>query len=629
MTEAERTRQARDILATTFGYRDFRGPQAEIIQQVAGGGDALVLMPTGGGKSLCYQIPALMRSGTGVVVSPLIALMHDQVEALRQLGVRAAFLNSSLDPQSQREVEDALRGGRLDLVYVAPERLLTGRFLSLLDDCDLALFAIDEAHCVSQWGHDFRPEYRQLDVLAQRFPQVPRIALTATADERTRNDIAERLGLGQARRFIASFDRPNIRYRVQPKQSGWRQLARFIDSHRSESGIVYAGTRKKVDRTAEWLAGHGVKALPYHAGMASAEREANQRRFVYEEGVVIVATIAFGMGIDKPDVRFVVHLDLPRSIESYYQETGRAGRDGESAEAWMTYGLGDVVNLSQMIAQSEAGDEYKRVEKQKLEALLAYAETTGCRRKLLLESLGEGWPQANCGACDNCLDPPETVDATELARKFLSCVYRSGQRFGAGHVIDILRGADTARIRDLRHDQLSTHGIGADLDTRQWRGVCRQLLADGLLTADAEGYSTLHLTAASGPLLKGERSFRIRQSALADRSERRVHSSSTRSRSVPASVPPDKLPLLTELKALRTRLAQQNELPAYMIFPDSALHAMLERMPSNPDEMLEVSGVGQVKLERYGQPFLEALNAGAGARNNESMAAGGNHEHNH
>ena len=628
MADPDPLQQARDILASTFGYRDFRGPQADIIRHLARGGDALVLMPTGGGKSLCYQIPALMRPGTGVVVSPLIALMHDQVEALRQLGVRAAFLNSSLDSGAQREVERELRNGLLDLVYVAPERLLTGRFLSLLDQCELALFAIDEAHCVSQWGHDFRPEYRQLDVLAQRFPSVPRIALTATADERTRGDIAERLELGSARRFIASFDRPNITYRVQPRQSGWRQLANFIDSHPAESGIVYAGTRKKVDRTAEWLADHGVKALPYHADMTAAERDANQRRFVYEEGVVMVATIAFGMGIDKPDVRFVVHLNLPRSIESYYQETGRAGRDGEPAEAWMTYGLGDVVNLSQMMAQSEAGDAHKRVEKQKLEALLAYAETTLCRRKLLLESLGEDWPAANCGACDNCLAPPQTVDATELARKFLSCVYRSGQRFGAGHVIDVLRGADTARIRKLHHDQLSTYGIGADLDTRQWRGVCRQLLADGLLAADAEGYSTLHLTAASAPLLKGEREFRIRKSALAGRTERRSRAASSGPRSAPAAVPTDKLPLLTELRALRTRLAQDSELPAYMIFPDSALHAMLERMPTTSEEMLEVSGVGQVKLERYGRQFLEVLNGGAAARNNDEVVAGGNVETN-
>lgn len=618
MLDAPGLTQAREILSSIFGYREFRGPQAEIIEHVAAGNDALVLMPTGGGKSLCYQIPALMRPGIGVIVSPLIALMHDQVESLRQLGVRASFLNSSLDPQSQRDVEHDLEHGALDLVYVAPERLLTGRFLSLLESSEVALFAIDEAHCVSQWGHDFRPDYRQLGVLAQRFPDVPRIALTATADERTRDDIAERLSLTNARRFIASFDRPNITYRVHSRQSGRRQLGDFIDSHRGESGIVYARTRNKVDSTAQWLVERGVNALPYHAGLATAERNANQRRFVYEEGVVIVATIAFGMGIDKPDVRFVAHLDLPRSIESYYQETGRAGRDGEPAEAWMIYGLGDVVNLSQMIAQSEAGDEYKRVEKQKLEALLAYAEATGCRRRLLLESLGEHRSDKTCGACDNCLDPPQTVDATEQARKFLSCVYRSGQRFGAGHVIDILRGADTARVRKLGHDQLSTYNIGTDLDNRQWRGVCRQLLAQGLLVADAEGYSTLHLTATSAPVLKGDKPFCMRKSALADRAERRGGTKRSARRPAPGAVPEEKQTLWQELRALRGKLAQELELPAYMIFPDSTLLGMLDSMPSTEEELLQVSGVGQVKMQRYGEAFLEVLNGAAQADQNVS-----------
>ncbi len=626
MDEAVSAGRARDILASTFGYREFRGPQARIIEHLAAGHDALVLMPTGGGKSLCYQIPALMRAGTGIVISPLIALMHDQVEALRQLGVRAAFLNSSLDPAAQREVERDLERGALDLLYVAPERLLTARFLAQLETCEPALFAIDEAHCVSQWGHDFRPDYRQLDVLARRFPGVPRIALTATADERTRDDIAERLSLLGAQRFIASFDRPNITYRVQPRQSGRRQLAEFIDKHRGESGIVYVRTRNKVDTTAEWLVSQGIDALPYHAGLSSGERSANQRRFVYEEGVVVVATIAFGMGIDKPDVRFVAHLDLPRSIESYYQETGRAGRDGEPAEAWMTYGLGDVVNLSQMIAQSEAGDEYKRVEKQKLEALLAYAETTACRRHLLLDALGETSAPPTCDGCDNCIEPPETVDATEHARKFLSCVYRSGQRFGAGHVIDILRGGDTARIRKLGHDQLSTYAIGADLDSRQWRGVCRQLLAQGLLMADAEGYSTLRLTAASAPLLKGETRFAMRKSALAGRPRGRGTGSATARSSAPSAVPAEKAPLWQTLKTLRAELAREHGLPAYMIFPDSTLHGMLEAMPATPEQMLEVSGVGEVKMARYGKAFLDALNGVAGPGHNEAIESGDHHE---
>ncbi|MGB8634019.1 MAG: DNA helicase RecQ [Rhodanobacteraceae bacterium] len=626
MDEAVSVARARDILATTFGYREFRGPQARIIEHLAAGHDALVLMPTGGGKSLCYQIPALMRPGTGIVISPLIALMHDQVEALRQLGVRAAFLNSSLDPGAQREVERDLESGALDLLYVAPERLLTGRFLAQLESCEPALFAIDEAHCVSQWGHDFRPDYRQLDVLARRFPEVPRIALTATADERTRDDIAERLSLAGAQRFIASFDRPNITYRVQPRQSGRRQLGEFIDNYRGESGIVYVRTRNKVDSTAEWLVSRSIDAVPYHAGLSASERSANQRRFVYEEGVVVVATIAFGMGIDKPDVRFVAHLDLPRSIESYYQETGRAGRDGEPAEAWMTYGLGDVVNLSQMIAQSEAGDAYKRVEKQKLEALLAYAETTACRRRLLLESLGETYAHPSCGQCDNCLHPPETVDATDHARKFLSCVYRSGQRFGAGHVIDILRGGDTARIRKLGHDQLSTYAIGTDLDSRQWRGVCRQLLAQGLLVADAEGFSTLHLTAASAPLLKGETRFNIRKSAVAGRPERRGSGKAAARSSAPTALPPEKEALWQTLRSLRAELARSHELPAYMIFPDSTLHGMLEAMPATPEQMLEVSGVGTVKMERYGKAFLDTLNGVARPGHNDPTEPGDRNE---
>ncbi|HEY6545559.1 MAG TPA: DNA helicase RecQ, partial [Dokdonella sp.] len=467
-------------LQTVFGYPAFRGEQEAIIEHVAGGGDALVLMPTGGGKSLCYQIPALMREGTAVVVSPLIALMQDQVDALRQLGVEAAFLNSSLDAAGQREVEQRLVAGALKLLYVAPERLLTERCLELLARVPVALFAIDEAHCVSQWGHDFRPEYRQLTLLHERFPTIPRIALTATADAPTRREIVERLALESARCFVASFDRPNIRYRVAEKDDARRQLREFLLGHAGASGIVYCLSRRKVEDVAEWLGEQGIAALPYHAGMDARERAANQQRFLREDGIVMVATIAFGMGIDKPDVRFVAHMDLPKSMEGYYQETGRAGRDGLPADAWLCYGLGDVVTLSQFIAKSEAGEERKRVERAKLDALLGFAETTACRRQRLLAYFGETLAQP-CGNCDNCLEPPGTWDASVVAQKALSCVYRTGQRFGVGHLVSVLRGEADERIRSLAHDALSTFGVGSDLDKTQWRGVFRQLVANGLL----------------------------------------------------------------------------------------------------------------------------------------------------
>ncbi|TLY53499.1 MAG: DNA helicase RecQ, partial [Gammaproteobacteria bacterium] len=498
------TLSALQLLNTVFGYPQFRGEQQAIIEQISGGGDALVLMPTGAGKSLCYQIPALLREGTAIVVSPLIALMQDQVEALRQFGVAAAFLNSSQDAQTQTRVEREFAAGKLKLLYVAPERLLTGRCLDLLARTQVSLFAIDEAHCVSQWGHDFRPEYRQLTVLHERFPAVPRIALTATADVPTRNEIIERLNLGEARVFVSSFDRANIHYRVVEKESARRQLEDFLTGHAGESGIVYCLSRKKVEDTAAALNERGIKALAYHAGMQSAERAANQQRFLLEDGIVMCATIAFGMGIDKPDVRFVAHLDLPKSLEGYYQETGRAGRDGLPAEAWMCYGLGDVVTLAQFIAQSESGEERKRVERAKLDALLGYAEITSCRRRQLLSYFGEHGQKDNCGNCDNCTNPPDTIDGTELAQKALSCVYRTGQRYGIGHLANVLRGVDDERVRALGHDSLSVFGIGAELDERQWRAVFRQLVAAGLLATDAEGYGVLRLMAMSRGVLRGE-----------------------------------------------------------------------------------------------------------------------------
>ncbi|WP_068817311.1 DNA helicase RecQ, partial [Xanthomonas translucens] len=503
---------AHSVLNRVFGYDQFRGPQQDIVEHVAAGQDALVLMPTGGGKSLCYQIPSLLRDGTGLVISPLIALMQDQVEALRQLGVRAEYLNSTLDAETAQRVERELLAGELDLLYVAPERLLTPRFLSLLERSRIALFAIDEAHCVSQWGHDFRPEYRQLTVLHERWPQIPRIALTATADPPTQREIAERLDLTQARHFVSSFDRPNIRYTVVQKENSKRQLLDFLRAHRGSAGIVYCMSRRKVEETAEFLAKEGLNALPYHAGLPAEVRAGNQRRFLREDGIVMCATIAFGMGIDKPDVRFVAHTDLPKSLEGYYQETGRAGRDGEAAEAWLCYGLGDVVLLKQMIEKGEAGEDRKRVERRKLDQLLGYCESMQCRRQVLLAGFGETYPQP-CGNCDNCLTPAAAWDATVAVQKALSCVYRSGQRFGVSHLIDILRGSDGEKIKQFGHDRLSTYGIGKDLDARAWRGVFRQLVATGLLEVDSDAYGGLRLTDASRQVLKGERQIMMRREA--------------------------------------------------------------------------------------------------------------------
>ena len=595
-----------DLLQRIFGYDSFRGDQQAIIDHVVAGGDALVLMPTGGGKSLCYQIPALLRSGTAVVVSPLIALMQDQVEALRQNGVEAAFLNSSQDAAAQRDVEQRFAAGALKLLYVAPERLLTERCLDLLGRVPLALFAVDEAHCVSQWGHDFRPEYRQLTILHERFPHVPRIALTATADARTRVEIVERLRLGSARCFVASFDRPNIYYRVVEKDNSRRQLEAFLSGHAGESGIVYCLSRKKTEDTAQWLCERGIAALAYHAGMDAATRSSNQQRFLREDGIVMCATIAFGMGIDKPDVRFVAHLDLPKSLEGYYQETGRAGRDGLPAEAWMCYGLGDVVTLAQFIAQSESGEERKRVERAKLDALLGYAESTSCRRQRLLAYFGETQVQP-CGNCDNCADPPQTWDGGVAAQKALSCVIRTGQRYGIGHLTDVLRGQETERVRALRHDGLPTFGIGGDLDERQWRGVFRQLVAAGWLATDDEGFGVLRATASSRGVLRGETPVRLRR--VADKEERRNTRRKTRgaARTAKLEIAPHEDALWQALRDLRAKLAREQGVPAYVIFHDATLLQMLRERPQTLDELGAISGVGAAKLKRYGGSFLDLL----------------------
>jgi ATP-dependent DNA helicase RecQ len=620
-----------DILQQVFGYPAFRGAQAEIVDHVIADGDALVLMPTGGGKSLCYQVPAIARhragKGVAIVVSPLIALMHDQVGALEEAGVHAAYLNSSLTSEDAQRIEREMMGGRLVLLYAAPERLTTPRFLAQLDSLHerglLSLFAIDEAHCVSQWGHDFREDYLALNVLHERFAGVPRIALTATADDLTRADIITRLQLEEARVFISSFDRPNIRYSVVEKDNPRQQLLRFInDEHDGDAGIVYCQSRKKVDETAAWLSAEGVTALAYHAGLDADVRRRHQDRFLREEGLVMVATIAFGMGIDKPDVRFVAHLDLPKNIESYYQETGRGGRDGLPADAWMTYGLADVVNQRRMIDDSPAGEEFKRGQVQKLEALLALAESHDCRRVRLLAYFGE--PTVACAryqnACDNCLNPPATWDATDAARKALSCIYRfhqnGGQRFGAGHLIDVLRGKLTDKVAQHRHGSLSTFGIGADLSEAQWRAVLRQLIALGHLCTEGE-YNTLELSASAREVLRGEVQLLLREASETAAAPRRGRARSTTATSRSKTSSKDKAPPVpldeeatarfADLKAWRAEVAREHNLPAYVVFHDATLAEMARVQPDTLDALGAVSGVGAKKLEAYGREILRVL----------------------
>jgi ATP-dependent DNA helicase RecQ len=594
---------AQDILQNTFGYSAFRGSQQAIIETVLAGGDALVLMPTGGGKSLCYQIPALVRDGCCVVISPLIALMQDQVDAMRQLGVRAAYLNSTLEPAAAQRIERALEDGELDLLYIAPERLKQERTLFLLQSTTIALFAIDEAHCVSQWGHDFRSDYLRLGVLHELFPNVPRIALTATADARTRQEIVQRLNLGEAEQFVAGFDRPNIRYRIALKHTAKQQLLRFLkEEHPDDAGIVYCLSRKKTEQTAFWLREQGFNALPYHAGLDAATRADNQSRFLREDGVIIVATIAFGMGIDKPDVRFVAHLDMPKTVESYYQETGRAGRDGEPADAWMIYGLQDVIKLRQMMGGSEGSEEHKRAEQHRLNAMLGLCEITSCRRRALLNYFDDVLEE-DCGNCDTCLEPPNTWDGTEAARMALSAAYRTGQRFGVNHLIDVLRGAETDKIFQCDHHTLPTYGVGKELDNNQWRSVYRQLVARSYLSVDLERFGALRLEPQCRALLRGEESIQLRRDVKQQGGKRQTKT----------PLPDDiDVSLWEALRECRRSFADEQGVPPYVIFHDRTLQEMCVDVPQSLEEFGRLTGVGERKLEKYGAEFLQVINGHVG-----------------
>ena len=593
---------ALEILSSLYGYESFRGHQAEIIDHVSAGNNALVLMPTGGGKSICYQIPSLLREGVGIIISPLIALMQDQVDAMQQLGVKAAFLNSSLSHSEQNVIEEQLLSGQLDLLYVAPERLIQSCTLDLLSHCQLALFAIDEAHCVSQWGHDFRSDYLSLSLLNDRFPSIPRIALTATADIRTRKEIIERLSLTDANSYISGFDRPNIRYAIANKTTPKKQLLAFLQQRKNEAGIVYCLSRKKVEDTAAWLSQQGFNALPYHAGLPAQLRQTHQSRFLREDGVIIVATIAFGMGIDKPDVRFVAHLDLPKSIEAYYQETGRAGRDGQPADAWMVYGLQDVVRLQQMAQGSDGSEQHKRAERHKLDAMLGLCEVTSCRRKVLLSYFADEAPN-QCGNCDNCQLPPETWDATEAAQKVLSCIYRTGQRFGVVHVMDVLQGKENEKVLQHGHQKLSTFGIGSDIHEAQWRSVIRQLVVRGLLRVDLEGFSALQLTDICRPVLKGEQSLHLRKEDIKAPSTKKGGSKASRK----TQIRPEDQELWEELRECRKYLAEEHNVPPYVIFHDATLKEMIDVMPMSASEFLMIGGVGDSKMEKYGADFIEII----------------------